>query len=133
MRFTPAEREYLDSQRLGRLATVDAQGAPQNNPVAFFVDDRTGDILVGGFALERTRKFRNAQGNPNVAIVVDDLVSTSPWTVRGIEIRGTAEALLDVDPPYRGMSRAVLRIHPTWVGSWGIEPDVAGLQVRRAA
>lgn len=133
MRFTAAERAYLDSQLLGRLATVDADGTPQNNPVGFTVDDETGDILVGGRDLANSRKFRNARRHPRAAIVIDDLVSTSPWTVRGIEIRGTVEALTDVDPPRPGMSRAVLRIHPTWVGSWGIEPDSAGMQVRRAA
>lgn len=133
MSFTPAEIAYLDGQLLGRLATVDGDTAPQNNPVGFFVDGDAGDVLVGGFDLERTRKFRNARRNPNVAIVVDDLVSTSPWTVRGIEIRGQAEALTDVDPPRPGMSRAVIRIRPTWIGSWGIEEAGAPLTVRRAA
>lgn len=133
MRFTPAELDYLATQRLARLATVDGDGAPQNNPVGFFVDHDTGDILVGGRDLAASRKFRNARRNPDVAIVIDDLVSTSPWTVRGVEIRGVADALTDVDPPRPGMSRAVIRIHPTWIGSWGIEPDRQGLQVRRAA
>lgn len=133
MEFTAAERAYLDSQPLGRLATVDADGAPQNNPVGFLVDDASGDLLVGGLDLASTRKFRNVQHNRDVAIVVDDLVSVSPWTVRGIEIRGTAEALTDVEPPRPGMSRAVIRIRPRWVGSWGIESDRAGLHVRRAA
>ncbi len=133
MLFTALERAYLDSQRLGRLATVDPDGAPQNNPVGFFLDDGSEDLLVGGRDLANSRKFRNLRRNPAVAIVVDDLVSVSPWTVRGIEIRGTAEALMDVDPPRPGMSRAVIRIHPHWVGSWGIEPDHDGLHVRRAA
>jgi pyridoxamine 5'-phosphate oxidase family protein len=31
--LTEAERTYLRSQPLARLATVDASGAPQNNPV----------------------------------------------------------------------------------------------------
>lgn len=34
--FSEAERAYLKSQRLGRLATVDPQGQPQANPVGFF-------------------------------------------------------------------------------------------------
>lgn len=133
MLFTALEHAYLDSQRLGRLATVDGDGAPQNNPVGFFLDDGSEDLLVGGRDLANSRKFRNLRGNPAVAIVVDDLVSVSPWTVRGIEVRGTAEAVTDVDPPRPGMSRAVIRIRPRWVGSWGIEPDHAGLHVRRAA
>ena len=34
MNFTPAELTYLGEQRLGRLATVDRDGAPQNDPRA---------------------------------------------------------------------------------------------------
>lgn len=130
--LTGAERAYLKSQPLARLATVDASGAPQNNPVGVFVDEETGDILIGGAALAKTRKFRNVKANPRVALVVDDLVSTDPWTVRGIEIRGTAVALEDVDPPVSFMSREVIRITPTWVTSWGIEPESPGRQTRRS-
>ncbi len=133
MSFTEAERSYLDGQLLGRLATVDANGVPQVNPVGFFLDEETGDVLVGGRDLARSRKFRNVRANPHAALVVDDLASTSPWRPRGVEIRGTAEALTDVDPPRPGMSHAVIRIRPDWIGSWGVEPDTTGLQVRRPA
>jgi pyridoxamine 5'-phosphate oxidase family protein len=129
-RFTSHELEYLRSQPLGRLATVDRSGAPQNNPVGFRVDEATGQVLIGGLAMGKTRKFRNVQGNPNVAVVVDDLVSTDPWAVRGVELRGVAEALVDVDPPRRGMSREVLRVTPRWIGSWGIEPGDVGMWAR---
>src|SRR3954454_19257270 len=96
--FTNEEREYLASQRLGRLATVDAKGAPQNNPIAFAVDD-AGRITIGGYRMGETRKFRNVKVNPNVALVVDDLKSVDPWAPRMVEIRGTAEALDDGTPP----------------------------------
>lgn len=128
--LTDDEIAYLRSQRLGRLATVDPTGAPQNNPVGFVVDDATGQIVIGGLALARSRKFRNVQQNPHVALVVDDLVSTNPWTVRGVEVRGTAQALTDVDPPRPGMSREVIRITPEWIGAWGLDPDRPGIQTR---
>lgn len=128
--LTDDEIAYLRSQRLGRLATVDPTGAPQNNPVGFVVDDATGQIVIGGLALARSRKFRNVQQNPHVALVVDDLVSMNPWTVRGVEVRGTAEALTDVDPPRPGMSREVIRITPEWIGAWGLDPDRPGIQTR---
>ena len=115
--LTEAERAYLKSQPLARLATVDPNGAPQNNPVGVFLDEETGDVLVGGHAMGATRKFRNVQANGQVALVVDDLVSRDPWTVRGLEIRGTAVALEDADPPVPFMSREVIRITPTWVGA----------------
>ncbi|GAA2648353.1 hypothetical protein GCM10010307_55700 [Streptomyces vastus] len=46
--FSEAERAYLRSQRLGRLATVDQHGQPQANPVGFFPQD-DGTILIGGY------------------------------------------------------------------------------------
>jgi len=130
--LTEAERSYLESQPLARLATVDASGAPQNNPVGAFLDEVTGDVVIGGHAMGTTRKFRNVQANGQVALVVDDLVSRDPWTVRGLEIRGTAVALQDVDPPMPFMSREVIRITPTWVASWGVDPEAPRRQSRRS-
>jgi pyridoxamine 5'-phosphate oxidase family protein len=129
--LSDTERAYVQSQPLGRLATVDSNGAPQNNPVGVFLDEETGDIVIGGHAMGATRKFRNVQANARVALVIDDLVSIDPWTVRGLEIRGTAVALSDVDPPVQFMSREVIRITPNWVVTWGLDPDVQGRQSRR--
>ena len=130
--LTEAERAYLQSQPLARLATVDGAGAPQNNPVGAFLDEQTGDIIIGGHAMGASRKFRNVQRNGHVALVIDNLVSRDPWTVRGLEIRGTAVALEDVDPPVPFMSREVIRITPTWVTSWGVDPEAPGRYSRRA-
>ena len=130
--LTEAERAYLQSQPLARLATVDGAGAPQNNPVGAFLDEQTGDIIIGGHAMGASRKFRNVQRNGQVALVVDDLVSRDPWTVRGLEIRGTAVALEDVEPPVPFMSREIIRITPTWVTSWGVDPEAPGRYSRRA-
>jgi pyridoxamine 5'-phosphate oxidase family protein len=126
------ERAYLQSQPLARLATVDANGAPQNSPVGAFLDEETGDVLIGGGAMGATRKFRNVKANAQVALVVDDLVSRDPWTVRGLEIRGAAVALDDVDPPVPFMSREVIRITPTWIASWGVDPEKPERQIRRS-
>jgi pyridoxamine 5'-phosphate oxidase family protein len=123
MVFTDAEREYLDSQPLARLATVDADGAPQNNPVRLFRNEATGTIDVWGMGLGRSRKFGNVRRHPAVAVVVDDLLSTRPWRVRGVEIRGRAEALTDQQPPYRYYSREVIRVHPRRIITWGLDGD----------
>ena len=131
--LTDAERAYVQSQPLGRLATVDVSGAPQNNPIGVFLDEESGDIIIGGHAMGATRKFRNVQANSHVALVIDDLVSTDPWTVRGLEIRGTAVALSDADPPVPFMSREVIRITPTWVAAWGLDPEAQGTQIRRGS
>jgi pyridoxamine 5'-phosphate oxidase family protein len=119
--LSKAERDYLDSQRLGRLATVGHEGQPQNNPVGFFVNDELGVIDIGGGRMGATKKFRNVQTNPLVALVVDDLASVKPWRVRGVEIRGHAEALTEWEPPYPSYSRQAIRIHPDRVLSWGLD------------
>jgi hypothetical protein len=46
---------------------VNASGAPQNNPIGVFLDEETGNIVVGGHAMGATRKFRNVQANAQVA------------------------------------------------------------------
>ncbi|MEV7616946.1 PPOX class F420-dependent oxidoreductase [Streptomyces sp. NPDC089799] len=118
--FSAAELDYLRSQHLGRLATVDAAGQPQVNPVGFFPQE-DGTVLVGGMAMGKTKKWRNLQDNPRLALVVDDLVSTRPWRVRGIEIRGTAT--LETGPHSLGphFSPEVIRIRPDRVHAWGLE------------
>jgi len=120
--FTQQQLDYLASQRLGRLATVDAHGAPQNNPVGFLVQD-DGTIVIGGYNLGATRKFRNVARSGRAALVVDDLASVDPWRVRGVEVRGRAEALADVAPPRPGTSREQIRIHPDWVYGWGLNGE----------
>jgi pyridoxamine 5'-phosphate oxidase family protein len=132
-KFTSEELDYLSGQSIGRLATVDSSGAPQNNPVGFLIDEDTGQVLIGGRALGSTRKFRNVRGNEHVAFVVDDITSVDPWVVRGIEVRGTAEALEDVDPPVPSMSREVIRITPRWIGTWGITPGESWMTVRTSS
>jgi pyridoxamine 5'-phosphate oxidase family protein len=125
MVFTEAERAYLGSQPLARLATVDADGRPQNNPVRYFVDADTGTIDIWGMGMGKSRKFGNARANPAVAVVVDDIVSTRPWRVRGIEIRGRAETLTGQRPPYPYYSGEVIRVRPERIIAWGVESDDA--------
>ncbi|WP_406195510.1 PPOX class F420-dependent oxidoreductase [Streptomyces sp. NBC_01017] len=120
--FSEAERAYLGSQRLGRLATVDPEGQPQANPVGFFPQD-DGTVLIGGLAMGTTKKWRNLRNNPKLALVVDDLVSVRPWRVRGIEIRGDAELLTGPHELGPHFSEEVIRIRPRWVRSWGLEGD----------
>lgn len=118
--FTPEELAYLDSQPLGRLATVQPDGTLQVSPVGFRVDPETATIEIGGFRMARSRKYRNVVANGRAAFVVDDIVSTDPWRVRCVEVRGSAEAV--PDGPGRG---ALIRLHPRRVISFGIEqPDV---------
>jgi pyridoxamine 5'-phosphate oxidase family protein len=119
--LTDAQVAYLTSQQLGRLATVDKNGSPQNNPVAFHYNAELGTIDIGGYDMGTSRKFRNLRANNKVALVVDDIASINPWRVRCLEIRGTAEALTDQPPTMPGMSPELIRIHPTRVLGFGYE------------
>ncbi|MEV2250681.1 PPOX class F420-dependent oxidoreductase [Streptomyces sp. NPDC050147] len=118
--FSEAERAYLKSQRLGRMASVDATGQPQANPVGFYPQD-DGTILIGGYALGTTKKWRNLRQNPKVSLVVDDIVSEQPWKVRGIDIRGEAELLTGRHELGPHFSEELIRIHPRRIHSWGLE------------
>lgn len=133
MTFTEIELAYLATQRLGRLATLGADGTLQNNPVGFFYNAELGTVDIGGHRLGASRKFRNVQANGKVAFVVDDLASVSPWVVRGVEIRGHAEALTDLEPPRQGFSRELIRIHPHQVFAWGLVEGARGMQRRTLA
>ncbi|MFK0135966.1 PPOX class F420-dependent oxidoreductase [Streptomyces murinus] len=118
--FSAAELSYLRSQRLGRMATVDPHGQPQANPVGYRLQD-DGTILIGGYAMGTTKKWRNLRENPRIALVVDDIVSVEPWRVRGVDIRGEAELLVDPHELGPQLSEEVIRIHPERVFSWGLE------------
>ncbi|GAA0615129.1 PPOX class F420-dependent oxidoreductase [Streptomyces crystallinus] len=120
--FSAAERAYLRTQRLGRLATVDPKGQPQANPVGFFPQD-DGTILIGGYALGTTKKWRNLLADPRLALVVDDVVSVRPWRVRGVEVRGRAELLTGPHELGPHFSEELIRIHPEKIHSWGLEGE----------
>ncbi len=78
MLLTDIELTYVTSQFLGRLATVDSSGAPQNNPVSYRFNTELGTFDIGGRNLAESRKFKNILANPQVAFVIDDLVTPRP-------------------------------------------------------
>ncbi|MET8875987.1 PPOX class F420-dependent oxidoreductase [Nocardia sp. NPDC004604] len=122
--LTSEQIDYLHTQRLGRLATVRPDGSPQNSPVGFRYNAELGTIDIAGWNMGSSWKFRNIATNSRVAFVVDDIASVQPWRVRCLEIRGTAEQLSDVDPYIQGVSREMIRIHPTRIIAFGLAADV---------
>jgi pyridoxamine 5'-phosphate oxidase family protein len=123
MVFTDAEYAYLAGHRLGRLATIGPDGAPQVHPVALWLNEAAGTIDIGGPALVRSQKFRNVQADPRVSLVVDDQAEApNPigQTGRGIEVRGQAE-IVTLDPPLMAaFSSETLRIRPHRIIAWNI-------------
>ena len=112
--FAQRELDFLNSgRRLARIATVGADGMPHVVPVGWSYNAETDTIDVGGRDPESTKKFRDVARSGKAAIVIDEVLP--PWRPRGVEVRGSAEAL--AGPP------AIIRIHPDRVRSWGLETE----------
>lgn len=120
--FSEAELAYLAEGKLGRLATIDAAGLPHVVPLGWSYNPELDTIDVGGRDFARTRKFRNVQGNPNVALVIDDVLP--PWQPRCVLIRGHGAALANATGPAQAPTGPIIRITPTEVISWGLETSV---------
>jgi pyridoxamine 5'-phosphate oxidase family protein len=141
--FTEAELAYLDSQPLGRLATVGPGDRPQIAPVGVFYDPLADAIVIAGHAgsgFGASRKFRNAEGHPEVSFVVDDLAAVDPWQPRGIEIRGTAETFAEGGEELGARITGVMPFDPAWLRirarrilAWGIDSDSFELNARDIA
>ena len=120
--FTSNEIAYLESQRLGRLATVNPAGEPHVVPVTFRYNADVDTIDIGGLHNSKTKKYRDAARTGRVAFIVDDVLP--PWQPRGLEIRGRAEVLPDggqqINPAFEP---GMIRIRPARIVSWGIESD----------
>ncbi|HET6661011.1 MAG TPA: PPOX class F420-dependent oxidoreductase [Rubrobacter sp.] len=124
--FTNEEIEYLNSQILGRLATVGPDGQPHAVAVSFRYNAQLDTIDIGGHDFAKRKKYRDVQRNPRVALIVDDLKSVNPWRPQGIEVRGEAEVLSSGGEALGpGFSPDMFRIRPRRIVSWGIMGSVA--------
>ena len=116
--FTDLELAYLGSQPLMRFASAAAAGRPDVATVTFSIEG--DDIVTSGFDIAKTVRYRNLQGNPVAAVVIDDLASVDPWTPRGVKARGSVQVEEDADGQR-------FRITPEVIWSWGINEVSAGI------
>jgi pyridoxamine 5'-phosphate oxidase family protein len=112
MIFTDQELEYLQGQRLGRIATVSAKGEPDAAAVGFRIDG--DDVVVGGLDNTKTRKYWNVKATGRASLVVDDLASVDPWRPRMVKVTGTATIGTD------DRGKPTIRIRPETVWSFGL-------------
>lgn len=108
--FTDDEVAFLTQSRLARVATASVEGQPHVVPVVYEFDGTA--FYFTGWKLEKSLKFQNLVQNKKVAMVIDDLVTVSPWRPRGVEVRGVAELGREGGRPYVKVSPLVKR-------SWG--------------
>src|SRR5262245_12850410 len=122
-RFSAKEIQYLQSQRLGRIATIDAVGELHVVPVGFRYNPEQDTIDIGGHNIVPTKKYRDALRHGRVAFVVDDV--QSPGKPRFVEVRGRVQAVAEggkaINPNF---APAILRITPTYIVSIGVNDDI---------
>ena len=127
--FTDKELDYLAGQRLGRIATVGADGQPHVVPTSFRYNPERDAIEVGGLRMSQTKKVRDVRRSGRAAIVVDDVLP--PGSPRMIEIRGTAAVL-----PSGGKALSdnfedtIVRITPVRIVAFGIDSADHGASAR---
>lgn len=119
--FTEKEIEYLGTQRLGRLATIDSAGNPHVVPVGFRYNPETDTIDIGGHRLATSRKWAHVQAHPRVAFVIDDVLP--PWRPRMIEIKADVELIQSGgESIVRGFAPEMMRLHPVRIAAFGVDP-----------
>jgi nitroimidazol reductase NimA-like FMN-containing flavoprotein (pyridoxamine 5'-phosphate oxidase superfamily) len=88
MKWTRAEREFLETARVARLATVAPDGGPHAVPICPLFEK--GVFYLG--TDRETAKVRHIRANRRVALVVDDY--TEDWRhLRGVLVEGEARVL----------------------------------------
>ena len=121
-RFTKKEIAYLQSQRLGRMATINAKGDLHVVPVGFRYYPETDTIDIGGHNFASSKKYREAVRHGRIAFVVDDVLP--PWKARFLEVRGTVQAISSGGDAINAQFAAdMLRLTPTYIVSFGINDD----------
>ena len=98
MTLTAAQADFIAAQRVGRLATADAQGHPHVVPVCFVVSDDalyvTIDEKPKRASARPLKRLRNLIENPSAAFVVDRY--DEDWTqLAWLMLRGPTEILTD--------------------------------------
>jgi PPOX class probable F420-dependent enzyme len=93
--LTDAQRRFLETRRVGHLATADASDAPHLVPVCFALAEAALYITIDEKPKRRDRpmkRVRNILENPRAAFVADRW--DEDWTRLGwVMLRGPAEIL----------------------------------------
>ncbi len=125
-------RAFIDSQRVGRLGTVDERGRPHLVPVCFALEGDTVCSAIdekpkrGGML----RRLRNIAANPEVQLLFD-LYDDGDWMrLRYVQLRGTARIIESGDEHTRAI--VMLRARYTQYASMALElSPVIAIKVER--
>ena len=129
-----AQRRFVESMRVARLATADANGAPHVVPVCYaLIGDNlyvTIDEKPKRPDVRAMKRLRNIEANPHVAVVVDRY--DEDWSrLAWVMLRGRADVLDDGDEHDR--AQAGLRERYPQYRAMRIEPlPVIAVRTARA-
>lgn len=110
-RLSPAERAFVEAQRVARLATVDPEGHPHVVPVCYAFDGSQFytplDEKPKRVPYRALQRVRNIEVHPDVALLIDRY--EEDWTRLGyLLVRGRARLLEPGDWGHR-QTLALLR------------------------
>ena len=138
LNWSASIQAFVRRHRVARLATVDGAGQPLVLPICYVLAGETlcspTDAKPKRVAVQRLKRLRNIQKNPQVALVIDDY--SDDWTqLAYVILQGTAEiltagpvfdvaipALREKYPQYRLMpieANPMIVVQLTRAVSWG--------------
>ncbi len=118
--FTAAEIEYLRSQQLGRLATVNEVGKSHVVPVSFRYNAELDTIDIGGHNLGKSKKFRDAAKTGRGLRSGRRAAALAGSRGRGARAEVFSEGGEEVNSDF---DAELIRIVPGRIVGWGIDTD----------
>ena len=109
-----SQRQFLNDQRVARLATADAAGQPHVVPICFALEESNVYITIDEkpktTSARQLKRLRNILENPTVALVVDRYDEN--WDQLGwVMVRGPAD-VLDSGPEHDAAQSALKDRYP---------------------
>jgi PPOX class probable F420-dependent enzyme len=121
-----AFKQFIEVHRVARLATVDGAGHPSVIPVCYVYEENAFysaiDAKPKRVASRQLQRIRNIQGNPRVALLIDDY--SEKWNeLAYMHVRGTANIVEPAESLASEHRRAVaaLRLKYTQYRSMTLE------------
>lgn len=108
MKLKKAEKDFISSQRVIRVATVDEDGTPHNVPVCHVIKGNQIYFATG----RGSKKIKNLTKNSKVALVSDEYTET--WSgLKGVHVQGGAR-VISQRTEFRKLRNLLYRKYPQY-------------------
>jgi PPOX class probable F420-dependent enzyme len=127
------QRRFLETRRVGHLATADAKGAPHVIPICYALAGQTLYVTVDEKPKRHDmplKRLRNIRENPKTAFVVDRY--DEDWRRLGwVMLRGEAE-ILEAGPEHDQAQALLTARYPQYRAMHLTDLPVIALRIARA-